>query len=335
MCQFPESYKEKQVTWSYVDMDARTSLPIRSASIEEICSSDDVVKIKFKVDKYICWKKTVKAADETTLLFKKYFGENTTPPGGKFILPGEDTLFLQLEMNESKCDSADSESPSQDIHHLLRNKKMKKSLFYWITTHGLRQKNEGETDRTTIYEIRGGQTFKIRVGYFLPNYEEFDEHNPEERTIYFESASSNVKPVGEKKIVLTKYGSEEIEFTTSKTIARQLVTLTFWSKHNEFFAAKPTLKIRLLPPGKLKEGLFSLLGSLLFVLATGGLAITAQTYNKKVSIWTTFWDSISKFFAGVKAGHFVLNILFFLTLTGIFFVLFILFPHGPPFKKGD
>jgi uncharacterized Fe-S cluster-containing radical SAM superfamily protein len=335
MRQFPQSYKGKQVIWAYVDMERRTSLPIRSAYIEELCPSEDIVKIKVKLDKYICWKRTIRAADETTRLFSRYFGENTIPPGGKFILPGEDTIFEEIELSGGMCDSEESKSPSQNIHHLLPYKKMKKSLFYWITTHGLEQMNEGKADRATVCEVRGGKSFKINVGYFLPNYEEFDEHNSEERTIYCQSTSANIKPVGEAKIVLTKYGSEEIEFTTNKTVAKEIVTLTFWSKHNEFYAAKPTLKVRLLPPSKVKAGLFSLLGSLLFVLATGGLAIAGQTYDKKSSIWTTFWESIGIFFAGVKAGNIVLNALFFLVLAGIFFLLFILFPRGLPFKKGD
>src|SRR4030042_5823463 len=116
---------------------------------------------------------------------------------------------------------------------------MKKSLFYRITTDGLTQKQKSKNIPSTIYDIKGGSSFKIKVDYFLPNYEAFDERTPEERTIYFQSSSKTISPVGESKIVLTKYGTEELEFTTDKVSKKEIVTITFWSKHDEFRAAKP------------------------------------------------------------------------------------------------
>lgn len=332
MRQFPETYKGKQVIWIYVDMDAKTSLPFRVAYIEEINPTEDILFIKFRLDNYKCLKNVDKLSEKTTALFRRYFGDKNIPPGGKFILPGEDSIFSEFELERDQCVPAEPELLRQYIVHLLSNKKMKKSLFYKITTDGLVQKKKDKKNPTTIYKIRGGKSFKIKLDYFLPNYEEFDEHNPEERTIYFQSSNRKIEPVGESKIVLSKYGYEELEFITDKVFVKKIVSLVFWSKHDEFHAAKPILQIHLLPT-KFKNAVSSMVRSILLLIMTGALALAAQTYSSEQSLWGAFWTSIKKFIVAVKAENILLNIIFLVFLCGIFFSLSYFYPRGTDFKK--
>lgn len=329
--QFPKDYKGRKIIWSYVNMDDRTILPFRVAIIEDVHSADNILCIQFKLDKYVYWPNYEKLSESTTALLRSYFGRQNIPPGGKFILPGEDSIFSAFYMGKDPCISSKSESLFQIVPHLLSYKKMKKSLFYRITTEGLTQKQKNKNNPATIYEIKGGGSFKIKVDYFLPNYEAFDEHNPEERNIYLQSSSKTITLIGESKIVFTKYGSEELEFITENVSKKEIVTITFWSKYNEFRAAKAIFHIRVLP-AKMKEAILSVTGAVLFAIATGGLAMAAQTLPEGKSVWTTFISSFKKLFIGLTTGVLILNILYFVVLSGIFFLLFYIFPRGITFK---
>ncbi len=333
MAHVSEAYVGRKIIWCYVNIKDETLLPFREASIEEVETSDSVLSIKFKLGKYLCWPdpKEEKLTDFTTSSLKSNFGRRNIPPGGKYILLGEDSIFYSSSDERDPWITDDPEALHHITPHLLSCDRMKRSLFYRVTTENLTQKAKSKTDSSTVYEIKGGKSFKIKLDYYLPNYSEFNERYPEERTIYFQSSSETITPLGEPKVVFSKYGSEELEFITEKVSKRQIITITFWSKYDEFRAAKVILYIHVLP-NRMKDAILSATGAGLFAIATSGLAMASQTISKDKSVWTAFLISFKRLFTGLSTGILILNILYIVAIGVLFFLLFYLFPSGIPFK---
>lgn len=333
MSNVSEAYKDRKIIWCYVNKDNQTILPFREAAIEEIKTSDSVLSIKLRLGEYLCWPESKEGSltDYTTSILKRNFGRRNIPPGGKYILLGEDSIFHSASNERNPWKTDDPEALHHITPHLISCDSMKRSLFYRVTMRNLTRKAKNNTDSSTVYEIKGGKSFKIKLDYFLPNYSEFNERNPEERTIYFQSSSDNITPLGEPKVIFSKYGSEELEFITEKVSKREEVTITFWSKYDEFRAAKVILHIRILPT-RMKEAILSATGAGLFTIATGGFAMAVQTIPKDKSVWNAFVSSFKRLFTGLATGILILNILYIIALGGLFFLLFYLFPRGIPFK---
>jgi hypothetical protein len=209
---------------------------------------------------------------------------------------------------------------------------MKNSLFYRVIVHSKNIEQKTGDGNRTLYWIRGGKSFSIKVEFYLPNYSEFDEKNIEERTIHVASSSKTITPIIQPKIVLSKYGSHEIHFHTSVIEREEEVTLTFFSEYAPFQASKTELHIFVLPPSRGIQAGKSLLGALFLTISTSGLALASQTVSSGQSIWTALAKSFETLFLDQATGTVLLNISFFIVLAGIFFLLFYFFPKGIPLK---
>lgn len=342
MAKFPKQYSNRKSIWFYI-INKQSSdfshFPFREAKILEIKDAADLISIKFELGKYIYWKDITPA--EITNFLTKYFGEKESPLGGKYLLLGE-SFFKEDENNTAikiefsdffpnftgKLDIIDNVEVFQHIvKTLTKAPAMKKSLFYKINP-GLIGENvevERENDANrTIYKIKGGKDFKITMDYFLPNYEEFDEKNVEERTIYFETSKAIVTPLGQSKIVLSKYGSVEILFRTVIVDEDEEVTLTFFSKREDSFqAAKVELHILILN-SKVEKAVKSVVGLILLFISSASISFALQATSKDKNIWDSIWEGLKKLFSAHPIG----TAIFFIILMLIFYMYFFFFPKN-------
>jgi uncharacterized Fe-S cluster-containing radical SAM superfamily protein len=353
MEKIPGKYKNFNVTWSYVVGSNAVGkkedfgiLPYRMAEIVEVYTMGDILFARIKMGKYISWEDL--DLKEMNRIFRKYFGKKDTPPGGKYLLPGESLIEMSPQSQTNNTFEISHAFSHEDISqnlkgnlsfdfkafqdiltNLVKVNEMKKSLFYRIIPPiDLEMEKTGTLSR---YKITGGKTFKIELEYFLPNYKNFDEKNTMERAIHFEASSPTITPVGTDYVVLSKYGKEELYFHTQHVENIEEVVLTFSSKHDLFSAAKIDLKLYVLPPSKPKRALKSLVGAFLLAFSTSGIALASQEIPKGKSIWGLMGSFFEKFFAQ-SCFNIILNLAFFILLTAIFYFLLFLFPQGIPIK---
>lgn len=312
----PELYEGQMAIWSYFDKDKREILPLRECKIVSLKSIDDLVSVTMKFGDYICMemegidkKKGRAIPGKVTSEMTKYFGEKMLPPGGKYWLLGEP--FYKSEKQIINCCrrantsyvfenfpvkidlGSDFNSFRKIVPDLASPSSMQDSVFYKIDTIGVTQNNE---QQETIYEVTGGNSFEIDISYYLPNYEKFSEGEYEQRTIYCDISSRMIKIVGPNKIICSKYGSERLKFRTKKTNKDEEVALVFYSKFNEFKAAKVVLKIKIKSTPK-RDALFSLGAAVVFFIGTLSSASLASSYSDKTlsnSMWTNLvWMILS------------------------------------------
>jgi hypothetical protein len=228
------------------------------------------------------------------------------------------------DFDESAFLSTDFNSFHQIIPHLIPNKKMKKSLFYRIQVEGA---NETESDKKTFYKIKGGDSFSIKFEYYLPNYSEFDENLPEQRTITVSSSNPNIEIIGPNKIVLSKYGTDKFIFQTREIVKSEQITLTFWSEYNEFFAAKSVLSF-IVEPKTAKNTFYSFMAAFCLSIGTAGIAMFSKAVEDKKGLFSSLKYSFSKLFVDPSGDVIFSNILYIGILTGIFYLIFWLNTKG-------
>ena len=346
MSKLPELYEKRKIVWIYVNgnRDNFIHLPIRESELIDISEGGDVISIKFKLGRYIYWEVT--DLMDIKYILTTYFGERDLPPVGKYILIGEklfndENVDSNTDNDEIKFSSAFSEAKGKlyisDDFSVFRKivqsislaKYMKGSLFYRVIVHSKKIKQKNGDGNRTLYRIRGGKSFSIKIEFYLPNYSEFDEKNIEERTIHVVSSSKTITPIIQPKIVLSKYGSHEIHFHTSVIEREEEVTLTFFSEYAPFQAAKTELHIFVLPPSRGIQAGKSFLGAFFLTIATNGLALASQTVSSSQSIWNAFAKSFETLFL---KGTLLLNFSFIFVIAVIFFLLLYFFPKGIPLK---
>ncbi len=357
MSQLANTYKRRKGFWFYVDQEKKTVLPLRECEILKVSGAGEIISMTLKLRRYISFP-DVKADTEGTLaklltqVMSNYFGSKTLPPGGKYVLLGESFLKdvnsssppLKFELSQAfnsfkeKANLRyDSDTFHKIIPHLILNKTMKQSVFYRVVPEGLtllpeesgKYKKYGKDDHT-IYTIDAGKPFNIRVEFFLPNYKEFNEREPEQRTIYFESSSPTIVPIGSTKFVCSKYGEEVLRFRSEKITKEEQIALTFWSRHDEFKAAKVILHI-LVKPTHFTNAVFLTGTSLLLALGTGGFVLLSQTIKTGGNVWTSLISLIKGLFC---YPDIVYTGIYFLCLSIIFYFLFVLKSMGflPTYK---
>ena len=268
----PDKYKGRKAIWSYADNFNHSLLPFRMAEIYHIRTGPDFLNIKLKLDKFIIFPDSNENLEkETTNVLIKYFGSKNLPPDGKYLLIGENSILEDICTSKNNRKSVGAKFKISEgesalrciVPHLIDNKPMKESIFYQIEPCNLKIR---ENDQHFQYKIKSNDTFKIKINYYLPNYSEFDEGKPEERTIVVESSSLNIKIIGSAEVVCSKYGNETIYFRAENVSREEEVILTFRGKLNQFKAAKVVLHI-LVVPNALRKALFSSVGAtLLFLL---------------------------------------------------------------------
>jgi len=328
-------YKGKTGYFIYVDKNQRTLLPIREFEIANIKIAGDILSITIDLKNYISFASgdDRSVSDKFTFSMRKYFGNNTLPPGGKYILKGERLFFYEnetikrsqaFEMNSLDITSgSDFEYFSKIIPNLISYKAMSKSLFYKIEMQNIQQIKE---DNSVCYKIEGGKSFSIILEYFLPNYNNFNEENHSERTICFESSSSTISPVGSTEIVCSKYGTEKIDFKTKINSREEKVTIKFWNKYDEFKGPKLNIYVKVCPPTS-KSAVISTIPFILLSLATSGIAMytnsvaTKGNTQQSINLWGSFWDSIKVLF-WVDKHSAISNIGYFVLLLVILFLHF-------------
>jgi len=343
MSLLPEKYKGKRALWIYVGRQSEVEsafLPFRKAKILEVSEEGDIISFKFELGEYISWKGTL--LKEITHTINKYFGTRNTPFEGKYLLLGEKLLEDNSNYKEETDYSSafphangkayvasDFQAFRNIVQTLVSFDKMRKSLFYRVFPEELKL---NEVNNRTLYKIKGGKSFKIKLEYFLPNYNEFNERNPEERTIYFESSSSTITPWGESKVVLSKYGSEELLFKTDKVTRPEEVIITFSSRHDSFMAAKAAIRILVLPT-RWKDAGYAALGIILLTFATAGLAkfnhaetaIQAEQVEEAAPTIPQLWGNLADSISGIFRGGWSNIISNLLSLFAVFAGLFLYF----------
>jgi uncharacterized Fe-S cluster-containing radical SAM superfamily protein len=297
-------YEGRKAIWTYVNKDDRTLLPFREAIIEKVETSDRILIIKFRLGNYLCWPLKKDLAESSTKSFRTYFGSRNIPPGGKYVLLGEDTKYYSFFEVEAPLITDSSDVLQHITPHLVtsKNKDMKQSLFYRLTTEKLTQKKKSRIDTSTIYEIRGGKPFNVTVNYYMPKDSDLIEKNQDVRTIDFQSSSPTINPFGESKVVFSKYGHKELEFLTEKVTKKKEVALTISSKYEEFRAAKIVMHIRILPP-KVRHGVISLLAAFIFLITTVGLSIGSQALSQGKGLRDALKNSFDNLFSGSVPGN--------------------------------
>ncbi|MBA7526643.1 hypothetical protein ES705_18810 [subsurface metagenome] len=349
MSQLAKRYKGREGFWFYVDQENKTILPLRKFKIFKVSGAGKIISMTLKLRGYISFPdvKDDTLAKLLTQVMSNYFGSKTLPPGGKYVLLGESFLKDQVssaspprkvELSQAFNSFKEKANLCYDratfhkiIPHLILNKTMKQSVFYRVVPEGLTKLSEGSgeykkygEDDHTIYTIDAGKSFNIRVDFFLPNYKEFNEREPEQRTIYFQSSSPTIVPIGPTKFVCSKYGEEVLRFRSEKITKEEEIALTFWSKHDEFRAAKVILHI-LVKPTHARNALFLTGASLLLALGTGGFVLLSQTIKTGGNIWTSLTSLIRGLFC---YPDIVYTVLYLMCLSIIFYFLFFLKSMG-------
>jgi uncharacterized Fe-S cluster-containing radical SAM superfamily protein len=330
MGRVPEQYKGRKCLWFYVDRYSSSLLPLRYGEIVEVKNSTGVLTVKLKLNDYLTFSnggKDLKGKIRTAL--SEYFGSGTVPPGGKYMLLGEDftttiptpasagetCISSAFGLKEKPILSGDSSYFRKVVDQLNEFQDMKRSLFYRLTLIGLEKDEELEKTGKTLYTIKGGKSFKIVVDYYQPNYQQFDEKQPQQRTIVFESSSPKIQIVGSPRLVFSKYGSGELFFRTESVVPVEEIAINIHSPYDDFRAASITLNIKL-EPTHWGNALRSLLAAILLAVGTTGFTMLAKTVEKKASIWTMVGDLYEQF---VTLPTVILVVLLTLCFYGVFF----------------
>lgn len=327
----PEGYKERKCLWFYVDRYSPFSLiPLRYGEIVEVKNSTGVLALKIKLNDYLTFSNGVKdLKGKIRATLRQYFGSGTVPPGGKLVLLGEDftntirtpasaseiCISSAFELKGKPILSGDSSGFRRVVDELNECKDMKRSLFYRLTLIDLKKDEGSEKTGKTLYTIKGGKSFKIVVDYYQPNYQEFDERQPQQRAIVFESSNPKIKIIGTPSLVFSKYGSREVFFRTESVVHEEEIAINIHSPYDDFRAANITLNIQL-KPTHVENALRSLFAAFLLAVGSTGFTIIAMAAEKRVDIWTLAGELYSQYdnFSTVT-----LFILLTLCFFGVFF----------------
>lgn len=310
MGKFPEQYKGRKCLWFYVDRYSSSLLPLRYGEIVEIRNSTGVLAVKLKLNDYLTFSKGGKDLnDKIRIALRQYFGSRTVPPGGKYMLLGEDftttiptpasaaeaCISSAFRLKEKPIISGDSSDFRRVVDQLNEFQDMQRSLFYRLTLNGLVKDEELEKTGKTLYIIKGGKSFKIVVDYYQPNYPQFDEKQPQERTIVFESSNPKIQIVGSPRLVFSKYGGGEVFFRTESVAHAEEIAINIHSPYDDFRAANITLNIRL-EPTHWGNAVRSLFAAILLAVGTAGFEMLSKAMEKNISLWTMFGNLYQQFF---------------------------------------
>ncbi len=323
MSQYPDHYKSVKVVFLYADNTNKKLLPFRFAEIVQIKHSSDMLLIRLKLGEFISFSnsKLVRHGDTETKILNQYFGRNTLPPDGKYILLGEDMYSfntdehawtnLRSETGEIVI-GEDGQIFRNIVTDLIDSKKMNESVFYKISTNNLNQKQK---DNRTVYEIKGGKNFSIDFDYYLPNYGYFKEDNPDDRTITIETSSGTITQIGSESVVCSKYGHEKLHFRTKKITSEEEVTLTFRSKNAPFRSAKILLPIFIKPNNQQAAFIFTL-GAPFLIVVTFMLTNFSKALTENKGGMEVFSNSVFSIFS-TSSGWIFLQNLFIIVLSWV------------------
>ncbi len=308
-----ELYKGKKCLWFYVSRNSEI-LPLRYGHIVEVKNSTGILSFKIKCNDYLSFgsngrESRKRVNDKVRNALRQYFGSGTVPPRGKYVVLGEDctgTVGTGGQKGEARLSSAFNvgERPAlssdligfhKAVDQLIECEDMRKSLFYRLTLEGLGTDKEDKKKGKTVYTITGGKSFKLLVDYYLPNYREFNEKQPEQRTVVFESSNPKIQIVGSPKFVFSKYGTGEVRFRTDSVTRTEEIAVTIHSPFDEFRAANVTLTIRL-EPARAKEALYSLISAALLTVGSTGFTMLSKALEGKKGLLAIVSDYIGQLF---------------------------------------
>ncbi|MGO9122194.1 MAG: radical SAM protein [Desulfomonilaceae bacterium] len=324
MCQCPDIYKNMKAIWCYADDPNRTRLPFRLAKICSATESGGILTMRLKLQEFITFNSTSDRdlPRAVTRSLMEYFGEKALEPErGKYMLLGEypfkdylsdsmtrDTSFSRTFGTYPGQVKLGRNGPifNQIVSHLvLAKEKMKKSVFYRIEIYDLEQTEKGND---TIYKIKGGQSFRVDVHFFLPNYDNFDEQKPAERTLVADSSDPIIKSVGPPRVICSKYGQESLTFRTEQVVHEKEVSLTFRSDDDPFGAAKSELRI-VVQPANIQGAFFSSLGLIgLFIItfcfnALSKIAFSPSQTGAQQSLFDVMGSAMRQFLSYAVSSY--------------------------------
>lgn len=340
MGRLSDQYEGKRCIWFYVDRKTSFLIPLRYGVIEEIKNSTDVLAVKVKLNDYLAFptagadfKEKIKDA------LKQYFGSDSIPPrSGKYLLLGEDLITEQLPSSKASCPvissafnfdeklilSQESVAFRKIVDQLIECQDMEKSLFYRINVFNIKKEKKYEVNENNHYEVKGGDSFKIVIDYYLPNYEGFDENQSDQRKIVIESSNSKIQIVGPASLVFSKYGSGEFYLRTESVVHDEEIAINIHSPFDNFKAANIALIIKL-KPTPTKNALLSLAGACLLAVGTFGFSMLTQVVCKNQSVWVL----TSNVFNQITFFHVIGMLLFLLCFWGVFYIKALGFPVKP------
>jgi uncharacterized Fe-S cluster-containing radical SAM superfamily protein len=330
----PEIYRNKKGVWVYVDTGNVRLTPLREFKIINLKEAGGILSATLKLGKYISFTNIDgdNLEEQFTYAFKCYFGAKNLPPGGKYMLVGESFFNSSALESSDVCTTETSQAyPSFNgkvelgcefkqfqsiIPHLISDKKMKRSVFYRIVPDNLTQIQE---DEEVYYKVTSGDSFRINLEHYLPNYSEFDENKSDDLTICLSSSNKVIEINGPGEITFGKYGGEPIDFVSKRVRNETKVAITFWNKGNEFNAPKITINIKIVPQTVIDAAL-SMIAALLFTIGTSGIAMYAKAIDENKSVWASLFIAIKEYFWQPPA-IWIPNAFYILCLGVTFFVL--------------
>lgn len=234
-------FQDKDGILFYVDQTKEFVIPLRAIKIMKAEMKQDILTLYLQLGSYV-GEISKDQFDKMQREIEVYFGTNTIPPGGKYVLFGGCLDILrEIRLGD------DLETWRETVNNLFEFKcaKFDRSIFYRIDLGKLESKVCYEGIPKFYYEIDNDSKFSITLQYFLPNYDNFDRTDLDIKKIHYETTSDLIKPTGTKEIFVSKYGSEILGFKTDPITGTDVeVTLFFKSLKVPFQA--PMVRIPIL-----------------------------------------------------------------------------------------
>ncbi len=236
----PEQYVNKKGTFIYSDQNKRILVPLRNIKIKKVDMKKDTLVLYMELGDYFSLDEKKAAKDEVVKFnegLKKLFGERTVPPGGRYVLLGED--IDGFSQSNAKQDEIEAWRRIVNLLQTMKCSKFERSLFYKVEFEMNLEESKNGNEIKSCYMAKGGEKVLGILHYYHPNYDKLDLKRPNSRTVTFEPSSDIIKATTSNEITLSKYGSDYIKFTSDLfTGDDQEVNLFFRAVDDPFNAPK-------------------------------------------------------------------------------------------------
>lgn len=241
----PNEYLDRSAVLIYADERSRYErfIPLRKMKVKKIEVQGSVVVLYVQLDDFL-YRPPVKPYTVKTLRhdLEILFGKHTLPGTrlNKLILIGENVSVLR----ELQCGSDVSDwRETIDVLQEEQCQAFKDNLFFYIRKEemeGLSQLPTSEIE--TVYRCNA-KRFSLKVHYYIPNYQVLGT-DAARRTIHFETSSDVIKVLVPNDLVLSKYGSEYLSFSSELSAhGAEKCTIFFQGVKEPFKAPAPKLTI--------------------------------------------------------------------------------------------